>query len=133
MSTSDAAVRSFEFVDDAVPRDDSFFRVDGHRRRDRALADAHEHVSYEELDESVGGEPLWAVTVGEGSWSALLFGAPHPNEPIGSMTIDFLLTNSPTTTISGRRWTASSSACRSLIPVAGHLPGTTTLGAPCSR
>ncbi|ERG88334.1 MAG: Zinc carboxypeptidase, partial [halophilic archaeon J07HX5] len=31
------------------------------------------------------------MTVGEGARTALLFGAPHPNELIGSMTIDFLL------------------------------------------
>ncbi|WP_217628973.1 M14 family zinc carboxypeptidase [Halopelagius longus] len=62
-----------------------------HRERDRALAAENDHVEYEELGESRDGETLWAVTVGDGDRSALLFGAPHPNEPIGSMTIDFLV------------------------------------------
>lgn len=83
-------VRTFASLDD-VPRYESFFRVDEHRRRDRALADRYDHVTYDEVGVSEGGESLWCVTVGTGSRSALLLGAPHPNEPIGSMTIDFLL------------------------------------------
>ncbi|WP_135855346.1 M14 family zinc carboxypeptidase [Halorussus salinus] len=83
--------RTFEWIDDAIPRYESFFTVEEHRERGRALAADRDHVEYEECGESAGGETLWAVTVGEGSRSALLFGAPHPNEPIGSMTIDFLL------------------------------------------
>lgn len=83
--------RGFEWVDDAVPRYESFFRVDEHRDRDREVAANHDHVEFTELGESADGETLWAVTIGEGDRSALLFGAPHPNEPIGSMTIDFLI------------------------------------------
>lgn len=48
-------------------------------------------MTFRELGESRDADPLWAVTVGDGAQSALLFGAPHPNEPIGSMTVDFLL------------------------------------------
>lgn len=86
-----SSVDAFEWVDDAVPRYDSFLIVEDHRDRDRDLAAEHDHVSYEALGESSHGEPLWAVTVGEGSRTALLLGAPHPNEPIGSVTVDFLL------------------------------------------
>lgn len=84
------SVRTFEWLDDAIPRYESFFTVDEHRERARALADCS-HVEYEQLGESTNGETLWSVTVGDGERSALLFGAPHPNEPIGSTTIDFLL------------------------------------------
>ena len=91
MAGPTATVRSFEGLDEAIPRYESFLKVDEHRTRDRELADEHDHVTYEELGESAGGETLWAVTVGDGDRSALLFGAPHPNEPIGSMTIDFLV------------------------------------------
>lgn len=83
--------RSFDWVDDAVPRYESFLEVDEHRERDRALAADRDHVEYVDLGESEAGETLWAVTVGEGDRSALLLGAPHPNEPIGCMTIDFLV------------------------------------------
>lgn len=86
-----APARTFGWIDDAVPRYESFYTVDEHRDRDRALAAEYDHVEYEELGESQDGDTLWAVTVGDGDRSALLFGAPHPNEPIGSMTIDFLI------------------------------------------
>jgi hypothetical protein len=90
MDESSPPARTFEWVGDAVPRYESFLTVDEHRERGRALAGDHDHVEYETLGESAAGETLWAVTVGEGSRSALVFGAPHPNEPIGSMTVDFL-------------------------------------------
>lgn len=90
-SSPSTPTRAFEWVDDAIPRYESFFTVDEHRERDRALAADHDHVEYAELGESSDGETLWAVTVGDGGRSALLVGAPHPNEPIGSMTIDFLV------------------------------------------
>lgn len=89
-ATTPDGVRPFASLDDAVPRYESFFTVDEHRRRDRALAAEYDHVSYDALGESARGEPLWSLTVGAGSRSALLLGAPHPNEPIGSMTVDFL-------------------------------------------
>lgn len=92
MTGSDTVdVRSFETIDDAVPRYESFFRIDEHRTRAVKLADEHDHVTYEERGESANGETLWSVTVGSGVRSAILIGAPHPNEPIGSMTVDFLL------------------------------------------
>jgi hypothetical protein len=84
-------VRSFADLDDAVPAYDHFLGVDEHRERDRALAAAHDHVRLADHGETPGGEPLWSVTVGEGRRTALLIGAPHPNEPIGSTTVDFLL------------------------------------------
>ncbi|WP_408958368.1 M14 family zinc carboxypeptidase [Natrinema sp. 74] len=90
-SPSSASSRTFEWIDDAIPRYESFLTVDEHRDRDRALAAAHDHVEYRERGESANGETIWTVTVGDGDRSALLLGAPHPNEPIGSMTIDFLL------------------------------------------
>ncbi|WP_277555446.1 M14 family zinc carboxypeptidase [Halobaculum limi] len=89
--SSSSPARTFAWVGDAVPRYQSFHTVADHRDRSRALAAEHDHVAYRELGETPGGEDLWAVTVGEGDRAALLFGAPHPNEPIGSMTVDFLL------------------------------------------
>lgn len=63
--------RTVEWVDDAVPRYESFFTVDEHRDRDRQIAAAHDHVGYQDIGESADGDPLWAVTVGEGERSAL--------------------------------------------------------------
>jgi hypothetical protein len=36
------------------------------------------------------GERIRAVVIGGGSRAALLFGAPHPNEPVGTLTLDYL-------------------------------------------
>ena len=36
------------------------------------------------------GERVRAIVIGGGSKVALLFGAPHPNEPIGTLTLDYL-------------------------------------------
>lgn len=89
--SSPADVREFAWIDDAVPRYRSFYGLDDHRRRDKTLAAEHDHVTLESFGESADGEDLWAVTVGEGSRTALMFATPHPNEPIGCMTLDFLV------------------------------------------
>ncbi|MEM1650097.1 MAG: hypothetical protein QXX47_04410, partial [Sulfolobales archaeon] len=36
------------------------------------------------------GERIRALIIGRGSKTALLFGAPHPNEPIGTLTLEYL-------------------------------------------
>ncbi|NEE04046.1 murein peptide amidase A [Phytoactinopolyspora halotolerans] len=36
------------------------------------------------------GEPLWALTVGDGPAQAVVFGGVHPNEPIGALTATHL-------------------------------------------
>ncbi|MEM4675145.1 MAG: M14 family zinc carboxypeptidase [Nitrososphaerota archaeon] len=36
------------------------------------------------------GEKIRAIIVGRGSKTALLFGAPHPNEPVGTLTLEYL-------------------------------------------
>ncbi len=89
-SDSSPAERTFAWVDEAVPRYESFHTVAELHERSRKLTAAHDHVDYERLGETAGGEPLWAVTVGEGTHTALWFGAPDANEPIGTLTVDFL-------------------------------------------
>jgi len=39
---------------------------------------------------STEGRPIELLTIGHGSRTALLLGVPHPNEPIGTMTLEFL-------------------------------------------
>ncbi len=36
------------------------------------------------------GERIRALVIGRGSRKALLFGAPHPNEPVGTLVVDYL-------------------------------------------
>jgi hypothetical protein len=39
---------------------------------------------------STEGRPIELLTIGQGKRTALLLGAPHPNEPIGTLTLEFL-------------------------------------------
>ncbi|WP_447765807.1 M14 family zinc carboxypeptidase [Sphingopyxis panaciterrae] len=45
----------------------------------------------ERLGESEAGQPIDLISIGEGERSALIVGAPHPNEPIGCLTIVALI------------------------------------------
>jgi hypothetical protein len=47
-------------------------------------------VRVETAGSSAEGRPVELVTVGHGRKSVLLVGVPHPNEPIGTLTIEFL-------------------------------------------
>lgn len=44
----------------------------------------------ETVGASAEGRPIELLTVGHGRTPALLLGVPHPNEPIGTLTIEFL-------------------------------------------
>ena len=43
-----------------------------------------------EIGTSTEGRPIELLTIGNGPKAALFIGAPHPNEPIGTLTLDFL-------------------------------------------
>jgi len=44
----------------------------------------------QETGTSTEGRPIELLTIGNGPKAALFIGAPHPNEPIGTLTLDFL-------------------------------------------
>src|SRR5690348_10867506 len=44
----------------------------------------------ETVGTSTEGRPIELLTIGHGARSALLVGVPHPNEPIGTLTLEFL-------------------------------------------
>jgi hypothetical protein len=73
-----------------VPDYREFMTVDELNTSSQRLADEHDHVEFFRIGESTEGEPISALKIGEGSRNALLFGFPHPNEPIGSMTLEYL-------------------------------------------
>ncbi|UCD45863.1 MAG: hypothetical protein JSV27_05100 [Candidatus Bathyarchaeota archaeon] len=73
-----------------VPDFREFMTVDELNTSSRRLADKHDHVEFFRIGESTEGDPISALKIGEGSRNALLFGFPHPNEPIGSMTLEYL-------------------------------------------
>lgn len=54
------------------------------------LADEFESVEFTKIGESAEGRNISYLKIGQGTKNALLFAFPHPNEPIGSLTIEFL-------------------------------------------
>lgn len=75
---------------DAVPGHDRFAGVDELHARLRALAAAHpDAAKLETAGTSRQGEPLLCLAIedaGPPRPTALVFGLPHPNEPIGGLT-----------------------------------------------
>mgnify|MGYP006284921317 CR=1 FL=1 len=75
---------------DKIPNYERFFYIDELKERSRKLAEQFESVSLEKIGKSRNNESIEALKIGEGEKTALLFAMPHPNEPIGSLTLDFL-------------------------------------------
>lgn len=74
-----------------VPDYKEFFTVDEMDRRTLALAQEFpDVVKVREVGRSRWGRPIYCLVIGSGSQNALVFGCPHPNEPIGAMMLDFL-------------------------------------------
>ncbi|WP_248958843.1 M14 family zinc carboxypeptidase [Sphaerisporangium perillae] len=74
-----------------VPELDRFPSVDEmHAELDRLAARYPGLVRVRRIGTSRLGEPLRALTLGTGTRDALVIGGPHPNEPIGSLTVSEL-------------------------------------------
>jgi len=56
----------------------------------KKLAQDFDHVELKEIGKSRGERTIYCLKIGEGKKNALLFAFPHPNEPIGSMSLEFL-------------------------------------------
>jgi hypothetical protein len=54
------------------------------------LAKKSKHVELKEIGKSKEGRTINCLKIGDGKENALLFAFPHPNEPIGSMSLEFL-------------------------------------------
>ncbi|MEM2126838.1 MAG: M14 family zinc carboxypeptidase [Candidatus Bathyarchaeia archaeon] len=81
----------YEDVIKGVPDYREFLLVDELNESSTALAEEHpEIVDLFELGFSRKGEPIKALRVGDGRLKAVLIGFPHPNEPIGSLTVEYL-------------------------------------------
>jgi hypothetical protein len=74
-----------------VPDYTEFFTLDELRARAGALVAQFPGVArLETVGASTEGRPIELLTVGHGRRPVLLVGVPHPNEPIGTLTVDFL-------------------------------------------
>jgi len=74
-----------------VPDFKAFFTVDELNKSSEELARKNpSKVEIFQIGNSRKGEEIRALRIGKGRNTALLFGFPHPNEPIGSMTLEYL-------------------------------------------
>jgi hypothetical protein len=74
-----------------VPDYQAFLTVDELKASTRELADTYpDVVTVLPVGRSRQGDPIEAIKIGDGPKNALLFAMPHPNEPIGSMTLEYL-------------------------------------------
>lgn len=76
----------------SVPDYTAFPTVDEMAARTRALeAERDPLVEIRRVGISRDGEPIDLISIGSGPRDALVVGTPHPNEPIGCLTIEFLI------------------------------------------
>ena len=74
----------------SVPDYETFLTIDEMNASSRALAEQYpDAVELTELGTSRNGEPLLCLKIGSGSHRAIMFGCPHPNEPIGTMMLEY--------------------------------------------
>jgi hypothetical protein len=76
---------------DAVPDYGVFHTVDELKASTHQLAKGYPNtVEILPIGQSRRGDPIDAIKIGDGPRQALLFAMPHPNEPIGSMMLEYL-------------------------------------------
>ena len=81
----------FESIIEDVPNYDKFYTVDELRKSSQQLAEKNpSKVKILKVGASRNGEVIEALKIGSGKKAALLFAFPHPNEPIGSMMLEYL-------------------------------------------
>ncbi len=71
-----------------VPNYESFYTVDELNARCAALAEAYPSVvNTYSIGNSRKGDPIYCMKIGRGAKNAICYACPHPNEPIGAMTL----------------------------------------------
>ena len=79
----------FQSVLNAIPDYKVFLTPDELDESSRKLAAEHPDLaSVFEMGRTRDGRPLLCLKIGNGSKNALMFGCPHPNEPIGTMMLE---------------------------------------------
>ena len=83
----------FQHIIENVPDYTHFLTVDEMNENTKLLADKYpDIVEVIEAGKSETGDPIYCLKIGKGSKNALLYGCPHPNEPIGAMMLEYLST-----------------------------------------
>ena len=74
-----------------IPDYQTFFTVDELRASSHRLVQQYPDIaSMKVVGKTRKGDPIELLTIAGGSAPAFVFGGPHPNEPIGCMTIEYL-------------------------------------------
>ncbi len=82
---------NFQDIIDKVPNYETFLTVDELDESTFKLAREYpEIVHVFEVGNSRNGHPIQCIKIGNGSKNALSFACPHPSEPIGAMSMEFL-------------------------------------------
>ena len=75
---------------DNIPDYQQFLTVDEMDASSRKLAEEYpDLVTMFEAGRSRKGHPIYCLKIGQGSRNALMFGCPHPNEPMGAMLFEY--------------------------------------------
>ena len=73
-----------------IPDFKAFMTVDEMDASSKKLAEEYpDIVTCFEAGKSTKGNPIYCLKIGNGPKNALMFGLPHPNEPIGAMMIEY--------------------------------------------
>ena len=81
----------FQKLIEEIPDYKEFFTVQEMDEHSRELARQHpESTSIFEIGQTREGRPLLCLKIGQGERNALMFGCPHPNEPIGAMLLEYV-------------------------------------------
>ena len=77
-----------------IPDYKTFLTLEELDASSRALAEKYpDVVSIFEMGRTKDDYPLLCLKIGNGSKNALMFGCPHPNEPIGTMMLEYFTEN----------------------------------------
>lgn len=75
---------------EAIPDYAEFLTVDEMDASSKALAAEYpDVVSISSIGNSRDGNPLYCLKIGNGSKKGMMYGLPHPNEPIGAMMLEY--------------------------------------------
>ncbi|MFW9818613.1 MAG: M14 family zinc carboxypeptidase [Candidatus Thorarchaeota archaeon] len=75
---------------DQIPDYKEFMTIAELNASSKNLVREFENVELIEIGKSQEDRSIYCLKIGEGEKNALLYAFPHPNEPIGSMSLDFL-------------------------------------------
>ncbi len=80
----------FDDVINSIPEYKEFLTVDEMDASSKKLAEEFpDVVELFEMGRTRDNHPLYCLKIGNGSNNALMFGCPHPNEPIGAMMLEY--------------------------------------------